>query len=125
MKLYIINASGTFGGYPRNEYFFLVEANSPEEARNKTWKYVGLMSPFLTVDQVWSISLNVSGYPPMCALNSSRSKAYYVCKVLDGVEVGEGCIVTEESYLQAKTSIGGLEDEVVVYALPKITDIIR
>lgn len=124
MKVYIINASGTFGGELSNEYFFLVEANSAEEARNKTWKYIGLMSPFLVVEQAWSIALNVSGYPPMCALNSSRSKAYYVCKVLDGVEVGEGCIVTEESYLQAKTSIGGLEDEVVVYALPRITDII-
>lgn len=125
MKVYIINASGTFGGELSNEYFFLVEANSEKEARDKTWKYIRLMAPYLVVDQVWSIDLNVSGYPPMYALNSSRSKAYYVCKVLDGVEVGEGCIVTEESYLQAKTSIGGLEDEVVVYALPKITDIIQ
>ena len=124
MKVYIINASGTFGGYPRNEYFFLVEANSEKEAQDKTWKYINLMSPYLVVDQQWSIALNVNSYPPLDTLNSSLSKAYYVCKVLDGVEVGEGCIVTEESYLQAKTSIGGLEDEVVVYALPKITDII-
>nr|WP_314758870.1 hypothetical protein [uncultured Porphyromonas sp.] len=124
MKVYIINASGTFGGYPRNEYFFLVEANSPEEARNKTWKYVGLMSPFIVVDQQWSIALNVSSYPPLDTLNSIRLKAYYVREILDGVEVGEGCIVTEESYLQAKRSIGGMDDEVVVYALPKITDII-
>lgn len=124
MKLYIINASGTFGGYPKNEYFFLVEANSPEEARNKTWKYIGLMSPFLVVEQAWSIALNVNSYPPLSSLDGSGSKAYYVRKVLDGVEVGEGCIVAEESYLQAKRSIGGLEDEVVVYALPKITDII-
>lgn len=123
MKLYIINASGTFGGYPRNEYFFLVKANGPEEARNKTWKYVGLMSPFLTVDQVWSVALNVSSYPPLDTLNSSRLKAYYVREMLDGVEVGEGCILTEESYLQAKSSIGGM-GEVVIYALPKITDII-
>lgn len=125
MKVYIINASGTFGEYPRNEYFFLVEANSEKEARDKTWKYINLMSPYLVVDQQWSIALNVSGYPPLDALSRSRSKAYYVCKILDGVEVGEGCIVDEESYLQAKRSIGGLEDEVVVYALPKITDIIR
>lgn len=124
MKVYIINASGTFGGELRNEYFFLVEANSAEEARNKTWKYIGLMSPYLVVDQQWSIDLNVSSYPPLYALSSSSSKAYYVRKMLDGVEVGEGCIVTEESYLQAKISIGGMDDEVVVYALPKITDII-
>ena len=50
-------------------------------------------------------------------------KAYYVREMLDGVEVGEGCILTEESYLQAKRSIGGM-GEVVIYALPKITDII-
>ena len=124
MKVYIINASGTFGGGLSNEYFFLVEANSKKEARDKTWKYIRLMAPYLVVDQVWSIELNVSSYPPPHALNNSRSKAYYVCKVLDGVEVGEGCIVPEESYLQAKRSIGGIDDEVVVYALPKITDII-
>ena len=81
------------------------------------------MSPFLVVDQQWSITLNVSSYPPMDALNSSRSKAYYVREMLDGVEVGEGCIVVVESYLQAKSSIGGM-GEVVIYALPKITDII-
>ncbi len=124
MKVYIINVSGTFGGYPRNEYFFLVEADSRKEAQDKTWKYINLMSPYLVVDQQWSIALNVSSYPPLYALNSSRSKAYYVRKILDGVEVGEGCIVDEESYLQAKRSIGGMDDEVVVYALPKITDII-
>ena len=82
------------------------------------------MSPFLTVDQVWSIALNVSSYPPLDTLNSIRSKAYYVREILDGVEVGEGCIVAEESYFQAKRSIGGM-GEVVIYALPKITDIIR
>ena len=122
MKVYIINVSGTFGGYPRNEYFFLVEANSPEEARNKTWEYVGLMSPFLTVDQVWSIDLNVNSYPPLSWLDG-RSKLYYVHEMLDGVEVGEGCIVSEESYLKAKRSVSGL-GEVVIRALPKITDII-
>ena len=33
-----MNASGTFGGELSNEYFFLVEANSDKEARDKTWK---------------------------------------------------------------------------------------
>lgn len=123
MKLYIINASGTLGGEPRNEYFFLVEANSEKEAQDKTWKYIKLMSPFLSVEQEWSVALNVNGYPPLSSLDGSIQKAYYVREMLDGVEVGEGCIVTGESYLQAKRSISSLNDA-VVYALPKITDII-
>ena len=81
------------------------------------------MSPFLSVEQEWSVALNVNGYPPLSSLDGSIQKAYYVREMLDGVEVGEGCIVTGESYLQAKRSISSLNDA-VVYALPKITDII-
>lgn len=124
MKLYIINASGTFGGEPRNEYFFLVEANSEKEARDKTWKYINLMSPYLVVDQQWSITLNVSSYPPMDALNSRRSKAYYMCEMDGRVEIGNGWIEEHESYLQAKRSISEMNGEIVIRALPKITDII-
>ena len=87
--MYITNCSGTFGGgQVDSEHFFLVEANSKEEAHNKTWKYVGLMSPFLTVDQVWSVALNVNSYPPLDALNSSLSKAYYMCEMDGRAEIG-------------------------------------
>ena len=128
MRIYIISAYGFIGeAYFGNYHFYLVYADSEEEAQTKVCSYLSIISPYLRIDCQWGVTLEVNSLPPIESLDGRNgSKCYYAQKKVDGEFVGEGWVIVADTYSQAKRETDGckLEGEIVISALPKIHDII-
>lgn len=128
MKIYIISAYRFISESSAGDFhFYLVYADSEEEAQVKVGRYLNIISPYLRVDCQWSVTLEVNSLPPIESLDGRYgSKCYYAQKKVDGEFVGEGWVIVADTYSQAKRETDGckLEGEIIIYALPKIHDII-
>ena len=129
MKIFVMSAYRFFSESSIGDYhFFLVYADSHEEAVRKIGDYLSLISPYLRVDYQWGVALQVNSIPPIESLDGRNgSKCYYAQKKVDGKFVGEGWVIVADTYSQAKRETDGckLEGEIVISALPKIHDIIQ
>ena len=128
MKIYIISAYRLISESSAGDFhFYLVYADSEEEAKIKVCSYLTIISPYLRVDFQWGVSLEVNSLPPIESLDGRNgSKCYYVQRKVDGELVGVGWVIVADTYSQAKreTDQCELEGEIIISALPKIHDII-
>lgn len=128
MNIYIISAYRLISeSSATNFHFYLVYADSEEEAKIKVCSYLSIISPYLRVDYQWGVALEVNSIPPIESLDGRNgSKCYYAQRKVDGEFVGVGWVIVADTYSQAKreTDQCELEGEIIISALPKIHDII-
>lgn len=129
MKIFIISAYRLISESSATDFhFYLVFADSHEEAVHKTEVYLRIISPYLRIDYQWGVDLEVDSLPPIESLDGRNgSKCYYAQNEVDGEFVGRGFVIVADTYSQAKRMADGweLEGEITISALPKIHDIIR
>lgn len=129
MKIFIISAYRFISERSVDDFhFYLVFADSHEEAVRKTEVYLSIISPYLRIDYQWGVALEVDSLPPIESLDGRNgSKCYYAKDEVDGEVVGRGLVIVADTYSQAKRVADGweLEGEITISALPKIHDIIR
>lgn len=114
-------------GHINRDLFYLVHAESQEEAFDKTCNHLRFVSPLITVDHQWSVRLNVDSVPKEGFRHVDEVNAYYVCEMADGEQVGEGKISFGDWQGCAKAYCDREypEKNMVISALPNIHDIIQ
>lgn len=129
MNIYIISAYRlTSESYATDFHFYLVYADSEEEAKIKVCSYLNVISPYLRIDCQWGVALEVDSLPHIASLDGRNgSKCYYAQRKVDGEFVGRGWVIVADTHSQAKRMADEceLEGEIIISALPKIHDIIR
>ena len=127
MVVYITHAYEMRYGRVNRDLFYLVHAESEEEAFDKTCNHLRLVSPFFTANHQWSVRLSVASVPKEGFRHVDEVNAYYVCEMANGEQVGEGKISFWEwqGCARAYCDREYPGKNMVISALPKIHDIIQ